>query len=134
VDRNNFEDIPDELWWRIEHLIPVEAAKPYGGRPRIDDRRIMTGILYRLRTGCQWQALPKEFGSGPTCHRRFQEWERAGVFARIFKELVRYYDGRRGIQWQWTALDSATVKAPKGGTIPVRARRTARKAGSSATC
>jgi transposase len=134
VDRNNFEDIPDELWRRIERLIPVEPPKPYGGRPRVDDRRIMAGILYRLRTGCQWQALPKDFGSGPTCHRRFQQWERAGVFERIFKELVRYYDGRRGIQWQWTALDSATVKAPKGGTTPVRARRIARKAASNVTC
>jgi putative transposase len=129
VDRNNFEDIPDALWRRIEPLIPPEKPKPYGGRPRVDDRLIMAGILFRLRTGCQWQALPKDFGSGPTCHRRFQQWERAGVFVRIYRELVRYYDGRRGIQWAWTSLDSATVKAPKGGTTPVPTRRTVRKAG-----
>jgi putative transposase len=129
VDRNNFEDIPDALWRRIEPLIPPEKPKPCGGRPRVDDRRIMAGILFRLRTGCQWQALPKDFGSGPTCHRRFQQWERAGVFVRIYRELVRYYDGRRGIQWTWTSLDSATVKAPKGGTTPVPTRRTVRKAG-----
>lgn len=129
MDRNNFEDIPDALWRRIEPLIPPEKPKPYGGRPRVDDRLIMAGILFRLRTGCQWQALPKDFGSGPTCHRRFQQWERAGVFVRIYRELVRYYDGRRGIQWAWTSLDSATVKAPKGGTTPVPTRRTVRKAG-----
>ena len=129
MDRNNFEDIPDALWRRIAPLIPPEKPKPYGGRPRVDDRRIMAGILFRLRTGCQWQALPKDFGSGPTCHRRFQQWEKAGVFVRIYRELVRYYDDRRGIQWAWTSLDSATVKAPKGGATPVPTRRTARKAG-----
>lgn len=129
MDRNNFEDIPDALWRRIEPLIPPEKPKPYGGRPRVDDRRIMAGILFRLRTGCQWQALPKDFGSGPTCHRRFQQWEKAGVFVRIYRELVRYYDDRRGIQWAWTSLDSATVKAPKGGTTLVPTRRTVRKAG-----
>ena len=128
MDRNNFDDIPDELWRLVERELPRDKPKPYGGRPRVDDRKILTGILYRLRTSCQWQALPKQFGSGPTCHRRFQQWERAGVFERIFRVLVKYYDGKRGIQWKWTSLDSATVKAPKGGTTPVRARRIARKA------
>jgi transposase len=129
MDRNNFEDIPDALWRLIEPELPRERAKPYGGRPRVDDRRIVAGILYRLRTGCQWQALPKQFGSGPTCHRRFQQWEQAGVFERIYRVLVRYYDGKRGIEWKWTSLDSATVKAPKGGTTRVQTRPTARKAG-----
>ena len=127
VDRNNFDDIPDDLWRLVERELPRHKPKPYGGRPRVDDRKILAGILYRLRTSCQWQALPAQFGSGPTCHRRFQQWERDGVFERIFRVLVKYYDGKRGIQWKWTSLDSATVKAPKGGTIPVRARRTARK-------
>lgn len=133
MDRNNFEDIPDELWQLVERLLPVDVPKPYGGRPRVDDRLVLAGILYRLRTGCQWQAIPKQFASGPTCHRRFQEWERTGVFEGIFRTLVRYYDDERGIQWKWTSLDSASVKAPKGGTTRARIPRIARKAGSSAT-
>jgi putative transposase len=90
---------------------------------------VLTAIIYRLRTGCQWKALPKQFSSGSTCHLRFQQWVKAGVFDKVFAQMVRFYDGRRGIQWEWTSLDSATVKAPKGGTLPVPARRTARKAG-----
>ena len=127
MDRNNFEDVPDDLWRLVARLLPADRPKPYGGRPRVDDRLILAGILYRLRTGCQWQALPKQFGSGPTCHRRFQEWQRSGVFEQIFRVLVRHYDGKRGIQWKWTSLDSASVKAPKGGTTPVPTRLIARK-------
>jgi transposase len=121
-----FTDVPDALWERIAPLLPKEKAKPEGGRPRVADRVVLAGIVYRLRTGCQWKALPSEFGSGSTCHLRFQQWTRAGVFDDIFAVMVKYYDKRRGIQWQWTSMDSATVKAPKGGTTPVRTRRTAR--------
>jgi transposase len=90
---------------------------------------VLAAIIYRMRTGCQWKALPPQFSSGSTCHLRFQEWVKAGVFEKIFAQMVRFYDHRRGIQWKWTSLDSATVKAPKGGTSLVRVQRTARKAG-----
>jgi hypothetical protein len=51
--------------------------------------------------------LPKDFGSGSTCHLRFQKWVQLGVFAEIHRELLSYYDGRRGIAWKWSCLDSA---------------------------
>jgi transposase len=110
-----FARIPDGLWKRIEPLLPKRGPKPRGGRPPIADRVAMAGIVYRLRTGCQWKALPREFGSGSTCHARFAAWCSAGVFTAIFAELLRYNDRRRGIQWKWSSLDSAMVKAPKGG-------------------
>ena len=75
----------------------------------------MSGILYRLRTGCQWDAIPKEFGSGSTCYRRFVEWQKAGVFHKMHVEMLLFYDQNRGIGWTWSSLDSAIVKAPKGG-------------------
>ena len=84
----------------------------------------MAGIIYRVRTGCQWKALPSDFGSGSTCHLRLTQWVRAGVFARIHRELLRYYDKRRGIKWDFASLDSAMAKAPKGGAIRGRTRRT----------
>ena len=123
-----FADVPDALWRQIEPLIPPERAKPRGGRPPIAARVVMAGILYRLKTGCQWKALPSDFGSGSTCHLRFQKWVQLGVFAAIHRELLSYYDGRRGIAWKWSSLDSASVKAPKGGTSRGRTRRTGRKA------
>ena len=97
-------------------LIPPYQKSPRGGRPRVPDRVVMAGILYRLRTGCQWKALPREFGSGSTCHLRFQEWAKAGVFEDIHRELLKYYDQKVGIDWDWSSLDGALVKAPKGGT------------------
>jgi len=127
-----FADVPDALWKQIEPLLPAPPHRPRGGRPRVPDRVVLAAIVYRLRTGCQWKALPVQFGSGSTCHLRFQQWQRAGVFERTFAALVRFYDTRRGIQWTWTSLDSATVKAPKGGTTPGRTRPIARNAASSA--
>jgi putative transposase len=82
----------------------------------------MSGILYRLRTGCQWDAIPAEFGSRSTCYRRFVEWTDTGVFRMMQIEMLLYYDEQRGIDWTWASLDSASIKAPKGGTLrgPIR--------------
>lgn len=113
-----FTDIPDELWERIKVWIPAKKRNPKGGGQWRDARRVMAGIVYRLRTGCQWDAVPAEFGSGSTCYRRFLEWEKAGVFAMAHCEALLYYDEKVGIEWDWASLDSASVKAPKGGTSP----------------
>jgi putative transposase len=85
------------------------------GRPPVPSRTCLDGILDVLRTGCQWKRAPREFGSGSTLHRRFQEWARRGVFKRLWRLLLREYDEWRGIQWRWQAIDSATTKAPLGG-------------------
>lgn len=127
-----FSTIPTELWNKLALVIPAEPPKPRGGRPRVDDRLVMSGILYRLRTGCPWRAIPHQVGSGQTCHRRFQAWERAGVVETAFVCLLHSYDRRRGMQWQWGALDSVTVKAPKGGIARDRTQRTGRRPGRSA--
>jgi transposase len=129
-----YRTVPDELWHAVAPLLPPERPKPRGGRPRIPDRQVLAGIVYRLRTGCQWKALPSEFGSGSTCHLRMQQWARAGVFTDIFVALLQRYDKRRGIQWHWSALDALIVKAPKGGTSRARTRPTGRSVGRSATC
>jgi len=121
---HDFFDVPDDLWERIEPLIPAEPPKPKGGRPRVPDRVAMAGIIYRVRTGCQWKVLPSDFGSGSTCHLRMTQWVRAGVFAKIHRELLRYYDQRRGIKWDFASLDGAMAKAPKGGATQGGTRRT----------
>ena len=78
-------------------------------------RRVLDGILYVLRTGCQWKMLPKEYGSGSTCHRRFQEWVSKRVFEKVWIRLLEIYDNIRSIEWEWQSLDSVSVKAPLGG-------------------
>lgn len=75
--------IPDELWLRLEPLLPKRRRSRKGGRPRLEYRSVMDGIFYVLRTGCQWKAAPKEFGSGSSLHRYFQVWVAWGVFRRL---------------------------------------------------
>lgn len=120
-----FASLPNALWTRIEPLLPKWKPSPRGGRPRVADRVAFAGIVYRLRTGCQWKAVPRQFSSGSTCHARFQAWCAAGVFTAMFAEMLRYDDRRRGIQCKWGSLDSAMVKAPKGGISQVRTRQIA---------
>lgn len=107
--------IPDELWERIQPLLPVERPKPKGGRPRMEDRRAMTAIFYVLRTGIQWKALPREMGAASTVHDRFQDWREQGVFQRMWEAGLQAYDEAKGIEWTWQAVDGAMTKAPLGG-------------------
>jgi len=109
--------IPDELWDEIKIILPPEKANNTTGRlVIISFRKALHGILYILRTGCQWKMLPKEFGSGSTCHRRFQEWTVSKVFQKLWVRLLEVYDDIKGIRWMWQSLDSVSVKAPLGGT------------------
>ena len=107
--------IPEGLWMRMQWFLPKYRRSPLGGRPRLEMRRVADGIFYVLRTGCQWKAAPKEFGSGSSLHRYFQEWARRHVFHKLWKYLLRRYDALRGIQWKWQSLDGSTTKAPLGG-------------------
>ena len=66
------------------------------------DRVLLSGILYRPRTGCPWEAIPKEFGSGSTCYRRLRKWQQARVFELMHREMLRYYDDKVGLEWDWT--------------------------------
>ncbi len=86
-----FRNVPDGLWEQIAPLIPARRKNTLRGRPPVPDREVLAGIVYRLRTGCQWKALPREFGSGSTCHRRFKEWCAAGVFTKVFSKLLKFY-------------------------------------------
>ena len=107
--------ISDELWERIKPLLPPPKPKKKPGRPRMDDRQAMDAIFYVLRTGCQWKALPRVLGAPSTVHDRFQEWRRAGVFEKMWQAGLVEYDARKGLDWEWQAMDGAMTKAPLGG-------------------
>jgi len=109
--------LPDELWERIQPLLPPRKPHPLGcHRPRVDDRQAMDAIFFVLRTGCQWNAL-KETGicSSSSAHRRFQEWTEADVFFALWAHGLAAYDALKGIDWEWLAMDGAMTKAPLGG-------------------
>lgn len=78
----------------------------------MDDRRALACVFYILRTGIQWNALPRQFGASSTVHDRFQEWVKDGVFDRLHTHSLDHYDREYGIQWEWQSCDGAMVKAP----------------------
>ena len=75
--------IPEELWQKIEPLLPKRRRSRKGGRPPLPYRQGADGIFYVLRTGCQWKAAPAEFGSGSSLHRYFQAWAKRGLFQKL---------------------------------------------------
>jgi putative transposase len=107
-------EVSEELWERVQPLIPPPPSHAKGGRPRMDDRQAFEAIVYVLRTGIQWNALPREMGASSTVHDRFQEWEQAGVFQALWQAGLSAYDEFQGIEWEWQSVDGAMTKAPFG--------------------
>ncbi len=121
--------LTDELWERIEPLLPVRKARPKGGRPPVADRAALTGILFVLRTGCQWEYLPQELGCGcgMTCWRRLRDWHQAGVWEKVWRVLLDELGVADEIDWTKVAFDSCSVRALFGGRVPARIPRIAAK-------
>jgi len=89
----------DKLWNRMSDLFPKEKPKESIGRPIVPFRKVFNGIVYVLITGCQWKMLSSEYGSGSTCHKRFQQWNEADPFKKIWTRLLKEYDNKRGVKW-----------------------------------
>ena len=105
-------EVPDDLWVELQPLLPPEKPPGTTGRPVVPFRQVLNGILYVLRTGCQWKAVPGAYGSGSTCHRRFQQWVADGTWPRLWRDQLERYDREQGIGWDWQSADSATVPSP----------------------
>ena len=142
--------VTDELWDVVAPLLPRRRAQPRGGRPWVDDRATLNGVLYVLRTGIAWRHLPTELGwgsgrpdalrcraTGRTCWRRPREWQRRGVWKRLHRAMLDRLAAADQIDWTRAALDSRSLAAKKGEppsarTRPTRASR-ARSTTSSRT-
>lgn len=109
--------VSDELWSVIEPLIPKHVPCTEGGRPPIDDRKALTGILFVLRSGIPWEMLPQEMGcgSGMTCWRRLRDWQAAGVWDELHRELLKRLRESDKIDWSRATVDSSSVRAVGGG-------------------
>ena len=122
--------VSDDLWAVVAPLLPAEPPKPKGGRPRVPDRAALTGIVFVLRSGIPWEMLPQELGcgSGVTCWRRLRDWQDAGVWDRLHRELLDRLGEADRIDWSRAAPDSASTPAKRGArrwdrTRPIAARR-----------
>jgi transposase len=124
-------EVSDAFWEKVAPLIPLPERNPNksykrkagGGRKPLPSRKIFEAILYVLRTGCQWKALPKEgFGSPSTVHTHFMRWTGAGFFMALWQAGLAEHDDMEGIAWSWQSIDGAMVKAPmameSGGPKP----------------
>jgi transposase len=119
--------VSDGLWERVEPLLPVvERRLRHPGRRRLDDRKVLCGILFVLHTGIQWEFLPQElgFGSGMTCWRRLAEWNAAGVWQRLHEVLLAELRGADRLDFSRAVIDSSHVRALRKGPKAVRARST----------
>src|SRR6266511_3725444 len=106
--------VSDELWELIEPLIPkVRRRYRFPGRKRLDDRKVLTGILFVLQTGIPWEYLPQGMGcgSGMTCWRRLREWQEAGVWQRLHELLLAKLNAAELIDWSRAAIDSSHARA-----------------------
>jgi len=111
-------EVSDELWAKIEPILLEDAPLPpasNGGKKRIDWRQAFNGIIFRMRTGCQWNQLPKQFGDDSSVHRWFQRWSKNGVMEKIWAALVEDCRELGGVSWEWQSVDGALGKARFGG-------------------
>jgi putative transposase len=126
-------EVPEELWERIEPILLRRYPPAPTGRPRANLRRVLDGIIYRLRSGVQWNQLPREFGDDSTVHRWFQRFVEDGVLEEIWAALASECEALGDLDWQWQAVDGMMGKARMGGakrgrippTEPSRAPRRA---------
>jgi transposase len=121
--------VDDELWAVVAPLLPKPRPKKKAGRPRVPDRACLTGIVFVLKTGIQWEELPQEMGCGcgMTCWRRLRDWQAAVVWWDLHRVLLDRLGAAGRIDWSRASIDSSTVPAKglkKGGRGPRRSART----------
>jgi len=129
-------ELDDELWNLIEPLLPrTKRRYRHPGRRRIDDRKVLSGILFVLSTGIAWQRLPPElgFGSGMTCWRRLRDWQQAGVWQRLHELLLAKLRQAERLDFSRAVCDSSSLRALLGGVRPERAPSTAAEPAASTT-
>jgi|SRR5579859_126394 len=132
MSRSHPWELSDALWEGVHPLITPRPPRSRGGRPPLSDRQMLGAILYVLRTGIQWNALPRALGASTTVYDRFRLWEAEGLFQRMWAAGLQEFDEVVGIDWEWQSLDGVMTKAlsaaPRPGAIPP----TAASAGPSA--
>ena len=130
--------LDDELWKLVEPLLPPpkKRRRRNPGRKPKDNRSVLTGILFVLKTGIPWEYLPKEMGcgSGMTCWRRLRDWQEAGVWEKIRCVLLQRLEDAEQIDWSRVVVDSTSVRAVFGGRRPAQIPQIAANRARSITC
>ena len=129
--------VDDRLWSQIAPLLPPpkRRRRRYPGRKPLNNRQVLTGILFVLKTGIPWEYLPTELGcgSGMTCWRRLHAWQRAGIWRRLHRALLAQLQAADQLDWSRAVVDSSSIRALRGGKKRVRIRRIDGSWGASIT-
>jgi putative transposase len=107
--------VTDDLWKKLKPILDQFDPPNIVGRRRIDARAALNAIIFRLRSGCQWNQLPAQFPDDSSVHRTFQRWELNGVLDQVWAALVKECEEFGGVDWQWQSADAAMAKARFGG-------------------
>jgi|SRR5882672_9106189 len=124
--------VSDQLWTHVQSVLEAHDPQAKYGPERIDQRKALDGVIYRMRSGCQWNHLPSEFGDDSSIHRTFQRWVERGVIGLVWALLVGTCDELKDVDWHWQSFDCALGKSRHGGieSEPIRpiVRKRARNA------
>lgn len=110
--------VPDELWELFQRVVPkAPSRRQGGGRRRHGDREALAAIVFVTTSGCTWQQLPTaSFGpSGATARRRFSEWSKARVWAKLHRLVLDELGARGELDWSRCAIDSVNMRALRRG-------------------
>src|SRR5688500_7493322 len=109
-----------QQWDAIRVHLPPPKASTRGGRPRVDDRRCVEGVLWILWTGAQWRALPRRYSSTSTCWRRLKAWEETGVLLKLWRAFLAQLNDQQKLRWDECFADGSFVPAKQGVPRSVR--------------
>ncbi len=126
--------VDDVLWLKLAEVLKKHDPPARFGPDRIDQRKALDGVIYRMRSGVQWNQLPSEFGDDASIHRTFQRWVVRGVIGRLWALLVEECEELGGVEWEWQSFDCALGKARHGGIKLDRTQPTGRRTGPSVAC
>ena len=111
VELDTIWEVPDALWEKLRPILDDAYPPAKTGRKRIDFRQAINGIIFRMRTGCQWNHLPKIFGDDSSVHRWFQCWVNDGILECLWAVLICDCDEIGGVEWKWQAADGCMGKS-----------------------
>ena len=121
--------INDEQWKLLKPLLPEPKANPKGGRPPIDNRQVLEGILWVLRTGARWQDLPDRYPSPATCWRCLRLWEDQGVWLDVWRKFLSMLDADGLLDWEEAFIDGSFAPVKKGALASGKPKRAKEQSG-----
>jgi len=105
-------EVPDHLWDRMSRILDDKDPRKRKGRPRTDQRRIIDGIIFKVRTGCRWNLIPKVYGSDTTIHRALKRWSALGVWPELWTVLVEESPELARLDWKNLILNGPGLHKP----------------------